>query len=256
MVATKAKHGGNQTPKRPADQRPILPASIRARLRRAAWAPGPDCLTSLNLEPQIPILAHEPSVATIPSVSASDSSGVIRATGEHRFYVKGRGWVMLKDLLPGDSLRTPEGNWMKVQSTRQLDRCEPVFNICVESAHTYFVLPSNGSSGVLVHNDSVQTAPPAIQPGQTVPGAPTVEELEAMYNGKPVNVSPQAKPQVDESGNPALAATIVLGMKMMGDVEQANTQYVANQIGMLLTNDVKAGRLSSPQAWALWNNLQ
>jgi len=83
---------------------------------------------------------------------------MIRTTENHPFYVKGKGWVHARDLMPGDELRDQNGRYVKVRKTVDSGQTEPVFNLQVAGAHTYFVtLPMSGQN-VLVHNVSVGSA--------------------------------------------------------------------------------------------------
>jgi hypothetical protein len=43
---------------------------------------------------------------------------VIRTTGEHPFYMAGRGWVECRELQVGDRLLTEDGSWVAVEDTR------------------------------------------------------------------------------------------------------------------------------------------
>jgi Pretoxin HINT domain len=72
----------------------------------------------------------------------------IKATGIHRFWKAGRGWVMARDLKPGDVIRTLGG----VATVKLVERAgvEPVYNLKVLQAESYFV----GETGLLVHDSS------------------------------------------------------------------------------------------------------
>jgi hypothetical protein len=73
----------------------------------------------------------------------------IVATGIHRFWKAGQGWVMARDLKPGDPLRTLGGltTVMAVSS----ERVQPVYNLRVAEGESFFV----GRTGVLAHDNSV-----------------------------------------------------------------------------------------------------
>ena len=64
---------------------------------------------------------------------------LIRTTGEHPFYVKGRGWVAALELLPGDLLATEDGQWVPVEEVYDTGEYETVYNLRVADFHTYFV---------------------------------------------------------------------------------------------------------------------
>ena len=76
-------------------------------------------------------------------------SETIVATGIHRFWKAGEGWAMVRDLKPGDRVRTV-GGIAEVQGV-SADRMQPVFNLVVASDRNYFV----GKTGFLVHDNSL-----------------------------------------------------------------------------------------------------
>jgi Pretoxin HINT domain len=78
----------------------------------------------------------------------------IRCTPKHPFYVRDKGWTAAGELRPGDLLMTLEGDWVPVDRTEDRGEVEPVYNLNVAEAHTYFVAGTNGGPAVLVHNES------------------------------------------------------------------------------------------------------
>src|SRR5262249_40585365 len=64
---------------------------------------------------------------------------VIRTTGEHPFYVKGKAWTATRLLEPGDLLATREGTWIPVDAIYDTGEYETVYNLRVADFHTYFV---------------------------------------------------------------------------------------------------------------------
>ena len=72
----------------------------------------------------------------------------IKATGIHRFWKVGRGWVMARDLKPGDILRTLGG--VADVTGVEPESVQPVFNLDVMEAESFFV----GDTGMLVHDNS------------------------------------------------------------------------------------------------------
>jgi len=72
----------------------------------------------------------------------------IQATGIHRFWKVGQGWVMARDLKAGDTLRAL-GGVAEVTGVEQ-DRVQPVYNLEVMQAESFFV----GDRGMLVHDNS------------------------------------------------------------------------------------------------------
>ncbi|WP_254053276.1 polymorphic toxin-type HINT domain-containing protein [Singulisphaera sp. GP187] len=73
----------------------------------------------------------------------------IWATGIHRFWKAGLGWTMVRDLKPGDVLRTL-GNTATVGSVEE-GTVEPVYNLEVAGGQSFFV----GMLGALVHDNSL-----------------------------------------------------------------------------------------------------
>ena len=86
---------------------------------------------------------------------------VIQATGIHRFWQPGRGWVMARDLKPGDSLRAL-GGVVEVKSVTQ-GQVEPVYNLKLMQGQSFFV----GQQGLLVHDNSA--VEPVPQPFDLAP---------------------------------------------------------------------------------------
>ena len=83
--------------------------------------------------------------------------GMVRATPNHPWYVKGGKWVASALLKPGDLLRTDEGTWIPVDRTEDLGEVAEVYNLRVAGTHTYFIGNGNGQF-VLVHNLSISGA--------------------------------------------------------------------------------------------------
>jgi hypothetical protein len=67
----------------------------------------------------------------------------------HRFWKAGRGWVMARDLKPGDTLRTLGG--LAVVSAIDSGGVQPVFNLDVAEDADFFV----GRGGALVHDNTL-----------------------------------------------------------------------------------------------------
>ena len=88
------------------------------------------------------------------------------ATGIHRFWRAGQGWVMTRELKPGDHLRTVGGT-LVVKSV-QNDKPQNVFNLQVAGGDNFFV----GADGVLAHDNSLVN--PAEKPFDR---APLLEEV-------------------------------------------------------------------------------
>jgi hypothetical protein len=76
---------------------------------------------------------------------------IIRATGEHPFYVEGKGWTPLCQIKPGDRVRTEDG-WAAVKEVENTGVWETVYNLRVADFHTYFVGKPEWGFSVWAHN--------------------------------------------------------------------------------------------------------
>lgn len=76
----------------------------------------------------------------------------IITTPEHPFFVRGDGWIPAGQLQPGDQLSTLDGEWLPVESIRDLDTHGTVYNLRVAEYHTYFVGREAWGFAVWVHN--------------------------------------------------------------------------------------------------------
>jgi hypothetical protein len=105
---------------------------------------------ALSFQPVVAVY-HNPPNATL-RVKLGDESIVV--TGIHRFWKARHGWVMSRDLKPGDTLRMLGGT--TTVASVESDSVQPVFNLEVAGGHSFFV----GAAGVLVHDNSlVQPVP-------------------------------------------------------------------------------------------------
>jgi len=83
--------------------------------------------------------------------SAGQQTSRITATANHPFWVANRqSWTDAGSLQPGDQVLTATGERLGVLSVRHYTAYLRVFNLTVESLHTYYVMA--GGSAVLVHN--------------------------------------------------------------------------------------------------------
>ncbi len=95
----------------------------------------------LSQDPRTGRLSYQPVVAALhndPAIVLHIKLGpdVIKVTGIHRFWKAGAGWVMARDLQPGDRLRTLAG--LAEVSAVLMGRVQPVFNLKVQDGQTYF----------------------------------------------------------------------------------------------------------------------
>ncbi|MFD5872478.1 LamG-like jellyroll fold domain-containing protein [Streptomyces sp. NPDC060322] len=87
-----------------------------------------------------------------------DATEVLTATAGHPFWVPSLGeWATAGELEPGQWLRTGGGTWVQVTKVADSTRTERVYNLSVDSVHTYYV--AAGATPVLVHNCTDFTGP-------------------------------------------------------------------------------------------------
>ena len=81
----------------------------------------------------------------------------IRCTGEHPFYVKGKGFIPAKELKSGDKclLSTGEDVTIEKVEVENLTEAETTYNFEVADLHTYYVTEKD----VLVHNKCKPESP-------------------------------------------------------------------------------------------------
>ncbi|MEK3789134.1 polymorphic toxin-type HINT domain-containing protein [Paenibacillus sp. FSL K6-1230] len=73
---------------------------------------------------------------------------IIEVTGEHPFWLDGRGWTYVKDLKVGDLLLSSDGTKLAIDKIEKESREATVYNFEVEDYHSYFV----SNLGIWVHN--------------------------------------------------------------------------------------------------------
>jgi hypothetical protein len=100
---------------------------------------------ALGYHPVVKVHRNPPSATY--KITLGDEAVVSSAF--HRFWAPGRGWVMARDLKPGDTLRTL-GGLARVTAVED-DRVQPVFNLDVADDADFFV----GCSGALVHDNTI-----------------------------------------------------------------------------------------------------
>ena len=101
---------------------------------------------------------HNPPNATFRIDLGNEA---IVATGIHRFWKAGQGWVMARELKPGDRLRTIGG--IALVKAVEPDKVQPVFNLQIADGDSFFV----GNDGVLAHDNSIVN--PTEKPFDSVP---------------------------------------------------------------------------------------
>ena len=120
---------------------------------------------SLSYQPVV-VAYHNPPNATFRIELGGET---IVATGIHRFWKAGQGWIMARELKPGDRLRTV-GGIAQVKAIEP-DRVQPVFNLQIADGDSFFV----GEQGVLAHDNSI------------------VNPTEKPFDGVPTSAQPTAR---------------------------------------------------------------
>ena len=77
---------------------------------------------------------------------------MIRTTGEHPFYIVGKGWTDACLLQPGDLLCSRDGRAVPVQECCDTGEYETVYNCRVAEYHTYFVGDATWPFSIWAHN--------------------------------------------------------------------------------------------------------
>ncbi|KAJ3058069.1 hypothetical protein HK102_010711, partial [Quaeritorhiza haematococci] len=85
----------------------------------------------------------------------------LHPTGIHRFWKAGKGWIMARDVQPGDRLRTV-GGLVEVVSVEK-EEARPVFNLLLSGGDNYCV----GALGVIAHDNGF--VEPVARPFDGVP---------------------------------------------------------------------------------------
>lgn len=106
--------------------------------------------------------------ATLVLALHLSSGETIEATGDHPFYVVGKGWTPARECGIGTSIVTRAGPSVQVESVERHERDETVFNLSVEDDYSFFV----GKTGAWTHNARVNC------PGQGMNGNAATQKME------------------------------------------------------------------------------
>jgi hypothetical protein len=100
---------------------------------------------TLSYQPVLAVFRKRPT----PVLQLTIDGETIATTGIHRFWKPGRGWVMARDLRPGDPVRLLGG--LAHVGAIAGERVEPVYNLEVAANQSYFV----GRRGILGHDNTL-----------------------------------------------------------------------------------------------------
>lgn len=99
---------------------------------------------ALSFQPIIVAYHNPPS----PTLRIRFDREEIVSTPIHRFWGAGKGWILARDLKPGDTVRVVAG--VAQVTAVESDEVQPVFNLELAEGHTFFV----GQQGAMVHDNS------------------------------------------------------------------------------------------------------
>ena len=102
---------------------------------------------ALSFAPVLAVFHNKP--APTLQIRLDDGHEPVVVTGIHRFWLAGKGWVMGRDLKPGDLIRTLGGQARVTAISR--GSVQPVFNLEVGEHKSFFA----GQAGALVHDNSL-----------------------------------------------------------------------------------------------------
>jgi tetratricopeptide (TPR) repeat protein len=107
----------------------------------------------LSQNPSTGMLAFQPVLAVhlndpSPTLAMTIDGETIVATGIHRFWRAGTGWIMARELKAGERLRII-GDVVEIKAIES-DKTQPVYNLDVAENRDFFV----GTNGLLVHDFS------------------------------------------------------------------------------------------------------
>ncbi|MEK3947976.1 polymorphic toxin-type HINT domain-containing protein [Paenibacillus sp. FSL H7-0703] len=90
---------------------------------------------------------------------------IIEVTGEHPFWLHGKGWILVKDLKVGDLLVSSDGTTLAIDKIEKEPREATVYNFEVEDFNSYFV----SNLGIWVHNCALQNVYKSIKDAPLYP---------------------------------------------------------------------------------------
>jgi hypothetical protein len=111
----------------------------------------------LSFQPVLAVYHNKP----IQLLRINLDDEMIGATPIHRFWKAGKGWIMARNLAPGDLVRSMRG----IDRVRSVEKgpIQPVFNLKVADCQSFLV----GKAGILVHDNSL--VQPVLKPFDTAP---------------------------------------------------------------------------------------
>jgi hypothetical protein len=121
------------------------------------------------LAPVVEQVVEETFIRTAPVLRLTVGGRELRPTGEHPFYVPGRGWVLAWSLRSGDVIHTLEGEAVRVDAVEDRGEVVRVYNFRVRELQTYFVGGDDWGFAIWSHNTNGHEA------GSTEPQSNTLQ---------------------------------------------------------------------------------
>ncbi|EPH40619.1 polymorphic toxin-type HINT domain-containing protein [Streptomyces aurantiacus] len=136
------------------------------------------------------------------SIATDDGIATLTATHEHPFWSPSeRRWIEARNLKPGMTLRTDQGDTVVVTKNHEFTRQVRTYNLTVADVHTYYVMA--GGTPVLVHNSS----------GPCGPGFRTASQA---------GISPNDARRIQNAADKAGQPVIVVGSRANGSANPAS----------------------------------
>jgi hypothetical protein len=96
-------------------------------------------------------LNEDTDLVDLAVVTGTGSTAILHTTQHHAFWDETQGgWTDAVNLQPGDRLHALDGQIETVTAVRLLTLLHPMYNLTVDTDHTYYVIA--GATPVLVHN--------------------------------------------------------------------------------------------------------
>lgn len=112
----------------------------------------------------------------IPTWRVETTDGAVVSTSEHPFFVQGKGWVPVRELMPGDALVDAKGSEVSVVAVSPTGEGATVYNFHVDELHVYHV--QSNEAWIRVHNVCPRGYDlRGVDPMSVVPGHAEVREL-------------------------------------------------------------------------------
>lgn len=163
---------------------------------------------------------------------------LIRTTGEHPFWVIGRGWTMAEDLKAGELLRSHDGAAIAVEGIWNTGETVRVYNLAVSEYHTYFVGSREWGFSAWAHN-----AGAAYVAANRAQGLARQAQLAALYASAGFKVTSKVKGILTpfgwrfydlmlEKGGKIVYVEVKSGRSWYGGLQRLKDSYIKRVLGL------------------------